>query len=321
MWSVVVALPAVQAEFGVGARRCVAPLHADDARLRRRRHRDGPPVRPLRHHGRPSSSARCRSAPATSAPRRPAARAVRARPRRSSSASAARRRSRRCSRTCRCGSRAGAASPSAIFAERQLPRRHGLAADRAAFHRDRRLARDVSRHCACSASSRCCRWRCVLRRPPPHPTRRAGAVPRPGHPAALGAARRSALQTLLLVAGVSCCVAMSMPQVHLVAYCGDLGYGAARGAQMLSLMLALRHREPAHVRLHLRPDRRAADAADRIDAAGAGAVPVPAVRRPRVALRDLGAVRPVPGRHRAVVRDHRPRVLPGAARPGRASAS
>jgi MFS family permease len=47
----------------------------------------------------------------------------------------------------------------------------------------------------------------------------------------------AALQALLIVAGVSCCVAMSMPQVHLVAYCGDLGYGAARGAQMLSLML------------------------------------------------------------------------------------
>jgi hypothetical protein len=31
---------------------------------------------------------------------------------------------------------------------------------------------------------------------------------------------------------------MSMPQVHLVAYCADLGYGAARGAEMLSLMLA-----------------------------------------------------------------------------------
>ena len=28
-----------------------------------------------------------------------------------------------------------------------------------------------------------------------------------------------------------------MPQVHIVAYCGDLGYGPARGAQMLSLML------------------------------------------------------------------------------------
>jgi MFS family permease len=42
---------------------------------------------------------------------------------------------------------------------------------------------------------------------------------------------------LLIVAGVCCCVAMSMPQAHLVAYCGDLGYGAARGAQMLSLLL------------------------------------------------------------------------------------
>ena len=47
------------------------------------------------------------------------------------------------------------------------------------------------------------------------------------------------LQVLLGVAGVSCCVAMSMPQVHLVAYCGDLGYGAARGAEMLSIMLGL----------------------------------------------------------------------------------
>jgi fucose permease len=47
-----------------------------------------------------------------------------------------------------------------------------------------------------------------------------------------------AAQTLLCIAGVACCVAMSMPQVHIVAYCGDLGYGAARGAQMLSLMLA-----------------------------------------------------------------------------------
>jgi MFS family permease len=46
-----------------------------------------------------------------------------------------------------------------------------------------------------------------------------------------------ALQTLLCIAGVSCCVAMSMPQVHMVAYCGDLGYPAARGAEMLSLML------------------------------------------------------------------------------------
>jgi len=45
------------------------------------------------------------------------------------------------------------------------------------------------------------------------------------------------LQVLLCIAGIACCVAMSMPQVHIVAYCGDLGYGAARGAEMLSLML------------------------------------------------------------------------------------
>ena len=45
-------------------------------------------------------------------------------------------------------------------------------------------------------------------------------------------------QVLLCIAGVACCVAMSMPQVHIVAYCGDLGYGAARGAEMLSVMLA-----------------------------------------------------------------------------------
>ena len=47
------------------------------------------------------------------------------------------------------------------------------------------------------------------------------------------------LLALLVVAGFSCCVAMSMPQVHIVAYCGDLGYGVARGAEMLSLMLFL----------------------------------------------------------------------------------
>lgn len=46
------------------------------------------------------------------------------------------------------------------------------------------------------------------------------------------------LQWLLMIAGVACCVAMSMPQVHIVSYCVDLGYGAGPGAEMLSLMLA-----------------------------------------------------------------------------------
>jgi MFS family permease len=66
---------------------------------------------------------------------------------------------------------------------------------------------------------------------PRTPTRTASDLP-------MGMSPRS-VQALLCVAGVSCCVAMSMPQVHIVAYCGDLGYGAARGAEMLALMLGL----------------------------------------------------------------------------------
>jgi len=48
-----------------------------------------------------------------------------------------------------------------------------------------------------------------------------------------------ALQALLVLAGLACCIAMAMPQVHIVAYCLDLGYGTARGAEILSIMLAL----------------------------------------------------------------------------------
>jgi MFS family permease len=79
----------------------------------------------------------------------------------------------------------------------------------------------------------------LLQRPPPRHDAGDGAAranARHAH-AALGLTPR-ALQTLLVIAGLCCCVAMSMPQVHMVAYCGDLGYGAARGAQMLSVMLA-----------------------------------------------------------------------------------
>lgn len=77
----------------------------------------------------------------------------------------------------------------------------------------------------------------ALAEPPP-----AGASNRSGGLAARDPARPFGLrmgtaQGLLCVAGVACCVAMAMPQVHIVAYCGDLGYGPAQGAMMLSLML------------------------------------------------------------------------------------
>jgi len=65
----------------------------------------------------------------------------------------------------------------------------------------------------------------------------AAADPRRNATGALGLSFFS-LQALLSIASICCCVAMSMPQVHIVAYCGDLGYGVARGAEMLSLMMA-----------------------------------------------------------------------------------
>jgi MFS family permease len=77
------------------------------------------------------------------------------------------------------------------------------------------------------------------RAPPVQPEAVVHAV---GSAAAANAERplglsRQTLQGLLMLAGIGCCVGMSMPQVHIVAYCGDLGYGTAVGAQMLSLML------------------------------------------------------------------------------------
>jgi len=74
----------------------------------------------------------------------------------------------------------------------------------------------------------------LRRRPPALDHAHADASPTRG---SLGVTPAVA-QTLLCVAGLACCVAMAMPQVHIVAYCGDLGYGVARGAEMLAVMLA-----------------------------------------------------------------------------------
>jgi len=77
----------------------------------------------------------------------------------------------------------------------------------------------------------------MRRRPPGVEAAATGSLPGISSSRPFGLAPAQA-QTLLCIAGVACCVAMSMPQVHIVAYCADLGYGAARGAQMLSVMLA-----------------------------------------------------------------------------------
>ncbi len=57
-------------------------------------------------------------------------------------------------------------------------------------------------------------------------------------PADLNGLTPGLLQGLLVVAGLTCCIAMAMQQVHVVSLCTDLGYGTARGAEMLSVMLA-----------------------------------------------------------------------------------
>ncbi len=146
---------------------------------------------------------------------------------------------------------------------------------------------------ACSAASPCCRSRCSCAAGPPAVTTLSPA----------------AMQALLVVAGLACCVAMAMPQVHIVARCSGLGYGIARGAPMLSLMLGFGI--VSRVGLRRRPDRRPRDAAGRCAAAGGGTRALSRVRRPDLALRDLGPVRSVPGRHRAGLRDHRARGPPG----------
>ena len=296
------------------ARRRVAALHADDDRLRHRRHPDGPALRPLRHRGagrdrRDRARRRLRRSPASATSlwqfalvARPADRL----PRQLGDVRAAGRRHlalvRRAAaasrwRSCASGNYlAGAVWPPVVqhFVETAGWRQtyFGIGVFCAAVMLPLALA-------AAPAA--------------------AGARARAGgaRAAASGSARPlglspGALQGLLIVAGLACCVAMSMPQVHIVAYCGDLGYGAARGARDAVADARLRHRQPPRLGLDLRPHRRAAHAAARLGAAGRRAAALPAVRRARLALRDLGAVRTLPGRHRAVLRDHRARVLPAA---------
>ncbi|TKT82680.1 MFS transporter [Aquamicrobium sp. LC103] len=77
----------------------------------------------------------------------------------------------------------------------------------------------------------------LRRRAPHHAAAESGATAGARAPALSIDLSPRALQMLLAVAGLGCCVAMSMPQVHIVAYCVDLGFGVARGTEMLSLML------------------------------------------------------------------------------------
>ena len=167
----------------------------------------------------------------------------------------------------------------AICRVRQLSRRHDLAAGGAAFHRQRRLARDLYRHrrvlrrhhAAAGAGAAAA----AIEQPPCRRRQRRGGAPTAELPLS-----PTALQVLLCIAGLACCVAMSMPQVHIVAYCGDLGYGVARGADMLSLMLGFGI--VSRIASGFIADRIGGvrDAAARLGAARRGAAALSDVRRP-----------------------------------------
>jgi MFS family permease len=76
-------------------------------------------------------------------------------------------------------------------------------------------------------------------RPAPEPggtgARRVGAKHAPA--ALVVGLRPNTVQAILCIAGFCCCVPMAIPQAHLVAFCGDIGIGAATGAMMLSVLL------------------------------------------------------------------------------------
>ena len=77
-----------------------------------------------------------------------------------------------------------------------------------------------------------------LKTPPQLPPPTASSTARDAHDRVLGLPRNV---TFWLLAGASflCCIPMSMPQTHLIAFCGDLGLAAGRGALMLSMLLTL----------------------------------------------------------------------------------
>ena len=148
----------------------------------------------------------------------------------------------------------------------------------------------------------------LRRRAPAHPMARMSDAANTDPARNLGVSP-NALMVLLCVAGLACCVAMAMPQIHIVAYCGDLGYGPARGAEMLSAMLGFGIL--SRIGSGLIADRLGGAATLLIGSVlqGIALFLYLRVRRSRVAVHHLRAVRAIPRRHRADVCDHRAAVF------------
>jgi MFS family permease len=76
----------------------------------------------------------------------------------------------------------------------------------------------------------------LLLKPVPTAPQYSADVTAPGR--RFGGLRPNVVQGLMCAAAFSCCIPMALPQAHLVAFCADVGISPARGATMLSVMLA-----------------------------------------------------------------------------------
>ena len=76
----------------------------------------------------------------------------------------------------------------------------------------------------------------LLLKPVPAPSRIATAAATPERQ--FGGMPPNVVQVLMCAAAFFCCIPMALPQAHLVAFCTDIGISPARGATMLSVMLA-----------------------------------------------------------------------------------
>ena len=63
------------------------------------------------------------------------------------------------------------------------------------------------------------------------------ATPVPHRFRRIAGLRPNTVQALICVAGFCCCIPMSLPSAHLVAFCSDIGIKPTHGAAMLSVML------------------------------------------------------------------------------------
>jgi hypothetical protein len=234
MWSVIVVMPAVQAEFGTGRGRGLAALYAHHAGLRAGQSADRARRRPPRRdlpRSRPPHSCPGRAI----SPPPPAPRSSSCRWRNSSSGFGHRGLLRPAHRRYLALVPPQARHRRRHHRQRQLPRRCDLAGGAGGRCPARAGAWSMSSSPS-SSPAPSCRSRNWCAAACPTLSLSAAAQASPFVPRQVPWSPR-ALMWILALAGVGCCVAMSMPQVHIVALLRGSRFGVARGAEMLSLML------------------------------------------------------------------------------------